>query len=122
LTERRERLTAHDNLRTSASFSLDAVPEGPQLRQTGGGPTDAATTLQAIERGAALHLIRYDEVGDASAPLDLLELELRMPIAVSSCEIVDPLGHAKLEWETDGSLVRLRITDVPLYAIVVLDR
>jgi len=35
---------------------------------------------------------------------------------------VDPLAQAKLEWETDGSLVRLRIHDVPLYAIVVLAR
>jgi hypothetical protein len=120
--ERRDRLIAHENLRTTAWFSLDTIPGGAQLRVTGGGPTDAATTLHAIERGAALHLIRYDEVDDASAPLDLLELEVRMRFSVSSCEIVDPLGQAKLEWETDGSLVRLRISDVPLYAIVVLER
>jgi hypothetical protein len=113
---------AHDNLQAAALFSLDTIPRGPQLRVTGGGPTDAATTLHAIERGAALHLIRYDEVDDASAPLDLLELEVRIPFSVSSCEIVDPLGQAKLEWETDGSLVRLRISDVSLYGIVVLER
>lgn len=119
---RRDRLTGHANVRSTAAFSLDALADGPQLRVTGGGPTDAATTLQAIERGAALHLIRYDEIDDAAAPLDDLELEVRTPFPVSSCEVVDPLGDAKLEWETDGSLVRLRIRDVPLYAIVVLDR
>lgn len=120
--ERRERLTAHERLRSADSFSLDVIPGGAQLRVTGGGPTDAAATLQAIERGAALHLIRYDEIDDASAPLDLLELDVRMPFSVASCEVVDPLTQAKLEWETDGSLVHLRMRDVPLYTIVVLER
>jgi hypothetical protein len=55
-------------------------------------------------------------------PLDSLELEVRVPFAVSSCEIVDPRNEAKLDWEADGSLVRLRISTVPMYAIVVLDR
>jgi hypothetical protein len=121
-TERRDALASHANVRSLPSFSTDMILDGPQVRLTGGGPTDAATTLQAIERGAALHLIRYDELDDVVAPLDDLGLEVRVPFPVSSCEIVDPLGQAKLEWETDGSLVRLRIRDVPLYAIVVLDR
>jgi len=121
---RRDALAAHANLRAgdASSFSIDVVAEGPQLRVTSGGPTDAATALHAIDRGAALHLIRYDEDDDAAAALDALELEVRLPFTVSSCEIVDPLGEAKLEWERDGSLVRLRIRDVPLYAIVVLAR
>ena len=89
---------------------------------TGGGPTDAAATLQAVKRGGALHVIRYDEDGDAVAPLESLELEIRTPFTVSSCEILDPLDEAKLDWDVDGSVVRLRIRDVPLYAIVVLDR
>jgi hypothetical protein len=104
------------------SFSIDWIPDGPQLRVTAGGPTDAAATLQAIERGGALHLIRYDEDDDAVAPLDFLELEVRIPFSVSSCEIVDPLGEAKLEWEASGSVVHLRISDAPLYAIVVMER
>jgi hypothetical protein len=122
--EQRDQLIEHANLRSAdRAFSVDAITDGPQIRVTGGGPSDAATTLQAIERGGALHLIRYDEDGDASAPLDLLELEVRMPFPVSSCQIVDPLHEAKLEWEAaHGSLVRIRIRDVPLYAIVVLDR
>jgi hypothetical protein len=119
---RRDLLTSHANLRSMASFTLDALTEGPQVRLASGGPTDAATTLQAIERGAALHLIRYDPTDDTVAPLDDLELDVRTPFPVSSCEIVDPLGEAKLEWQTDGSRVRLRIRDVPLYAIVVLER
>jgi hypothetical protein len=102
------------------SFSVDAIPGGPQVRVTGGGPSDAAVTLQRIGRGAALHIVRYDEIDDVSAPLELLELEVRVPFDVASCEIVDPLKEATLGWEVDGSLVRLRIGDVPLYAIVVL--
>jgi hypothetical protein len=122
--ERRERLTSHPNVTVDdvTSFGLDSIPGGPQLRVTGGGPTDAAATLQRVDRGAALHLIRYDEDGDAAAPLDLLELEVRLPFTVTTCEVVDPLGAARLDWKTEGSAVHLRIRDVPLYAIVVLAR
>ena len=45
-----------------------------------------------------------------------------MPFDVASCEILDPLKEATLEWGTEGALVRLRIRTVPLYAIVVLSR
>ena len=121
-----ERISSHANATSAelAAFSLDSLPSGPQLRVTGGGPTDAATTLQAIDRGAALHLLRYDhdEEADTVASLDQLEVEVRVPFEVSSCEIVDPHGEAKLEWEADGSNVRLRLVDVPLYSIVVLAR
>jgi hypothetical protein len=122
--ERRQALLSHPSITTApaSSFSTETIPTGPQVRVTGGGATNAATTLQAIARGAALHLIRYDEVGETRAPLGSLELEVRIPFPVSSCEVVDPLGEAKLEWETDGSVVRLRIRDVPLYAIVVFAR
>jgi hypothetical protein len=124
VAQRRERLASHPNVAVGdvTSLALDSIPGGPQLRVTGGGPTDAAATLQTIERGAALHLIRYDEDGDAVAPLNLLELEVRLPFAVTSCEIVDPLGEATLDWKTQGSSVRLRIRDLPLYAIVVFAR
>ena len=120
--DRRDRLSGHSTLRSAETFSISDLPDGLQLRVTGGGPTDAAATLHAIERGGALHVIRYDENGDAVAPIETLELEVRTPFPVTSCGIVDPLDEAKLDWETDGSLVRLRIRDVPLYAIVVLDR
>jgi hypothetical protein len=123
-TDRRDHLTSHANLTIAAtpSFSVDTIPGGPQLRVTGGGPADAAVTLQQIARGAALHIVRYDEVDDVSAPLELLELEVRVPFDVASCEILDPLKEATLEWGTEGALVRLRIRTVPLYAIVVLSR
>jgi hypothetical protein len=122
--ERRESLLAHPGMTatTASSFSVDAIAAGPQVRLTGGGPTDAATTLQDIERGAALHLIRYDDDGDKAAPLDLLELEVRVPFPVSSCEVIDPRSDATLEWDTDRSIVRVRIRNVPLYSIVVFTR
>jgi hypothetical protein len=124
--DRRERILAHPSTMTGdvASFSLASLDGAAQLRVTGGGPTDAATTLQAIDAGAALHLIRYDhdEDIDAVAPLDHLELELRVPFDVASCEVVDPHGTTKLSWEATGREVRLRLDAVPLYAIVVLRR
>jgi hypothetical protein len=124
--ERLERITAHPGTTSAdvAAFSVDSLPGGPQVSVTGGGPTDAAATLQSVARGAALHMIRYDhdEQADEATVLDRLELDVRVPFEVSSCEVVDPHGQAKLEWEADGSLVRLRLRDVPLYTIVVLDR
>ncbi len=125
--ERRDRITGHTSTVVAelAAFSVDALPDGPQLRVTGGGPTDAATTLQSVARGAALHLIRYDhdEEADAVAPLDQVELQLRVPFTVASCEVLDPDGQAKLGWrQVDGDVVQLQLQDVPLYSIVVLDR
>jgi hypothetical protein len=124
--ERRDRITSHASTVVAelSAFAADALREGPQLRVTGGGPTDAATTLQSVARGAALHLIRYDhdEEADAVAPLDRLELELRVPFTVASCEVLDPDGQAKLGWQVDGEVVQLQLQDVPLYSIVVLDR
>jgi hypothetical protein len=81
-------------------------------------------TLQRIERGAALHLIRYDheEDRDEVTPLAALDLEVRLPFEPASAAVVDPLGEATLEWDGDGSTVRLRLRDVPLYAIVILER
>jgi hypothetical protein len=124
--ERLERITAHPGTTSAdvATFSVDSLPGGPQVSVTGGGATDAAATLQSVARGAALHVIRYDhdEQVDETTSLDRMELDVRVPFEVSSCEVVDPHGQAKLEWEADGSLVRLRLRDVPLYTIVVLDR
>jgi hypothetical protein len=106
------------------SFSLDLLPDGAQLQVVDGGPTDAATTLQDVSIGAALHLLRYDhdDEADVAPPLDELGIELRLPFHVSSCQIVDPARTAKLDWETTEAGVSLRLTDVPLYSIVVLER
>ena len=122
--ERRELILGHANTAVLPSFSVGEVLDGPQVRLVGGGPTDAAASVHAIERGGALHLLRYDHdvTADVVAPLDRLELTIRMPFDVTACEIVDPEGRAKLEWETDGPVVTLHIRDVPLYTIVVLAR
>jgi hypothetical protein len=105
------------------AFRPELIAAGPQLRITT-GRADAATTLQEIPSGAALHLLRYDhdDATDAVAPLDCLDISIRVPFEVMSCEAVDPAGAMKVEWDAADGQVGLRLTDVPLYAIVVLYR
>ena len=123
--ERRQALLARDNVvvREAYAFAPDLLANGPQLRITN-GTTDAASTLQDISRGAALHLLRYDhdDASDAVAPLERLEMDVRLPFGVTSCEAVDPAGAMKVEWSAADGRVALRLTEVPLYAIVVLSR
>jgi hypothetical protein len=125
LPERRDALLGRDNVAVEDpfAFSTGLITGGPQLRITDGA-TDAASTLQEIRRGAALHLIRYDhdDGTDAVAPLERLTIDVRLPFVVTSCEAVDPGGTMKVEWEVVDERVALRLTDVPLYGIVVLSR
>jgi hypothetical protein len=122
--ERRHALFAHPGLVRAGAveFSLDLLEGGPQLR-IADGVTDAAATLQSIDRGAALHLIRYDhdEERDATAPLDSLHIDLRLPFEVRISEPVAPETGFAVEHEPSaGGRIALRLRGVPLYGIVVL--
>jgi hypothetical protein len=103
-------------------FALEHLDGGPQVRVTD-GKTDAAISLQRIERGAALHLIRYDhdDIEDRVRPLDRLVLEVRVPFDVGDVEAFSPQKDlaAASEVLEDGR-VRLTLRDVPLYGIVRL--
>jgi hypothetical protein len=105
-------------------FALEQLDGGPQVRVTD-GETDAAISLQRIEGGAALHLIRYDhdDVEDRVRPLDRLVLEVRVPFELGDVEPFSPQKDlaAASEVLEDGRM-RLTLRDVPLYGIVRLAR
>ena len=105
-------------------FSLDLLPNGPQVRVLK-GRTDMAVTLQRVHDGAALHFIRYDydEVADRVPALDLLELEVRVPFAMGSVEPFSPDGRlvaGKKNGSSSHGMARLVLRDVPMYGVVLL--
>jgi hypothetical protein len=106
-------------------FSIGRLPEGPQVRVLGGGPTDLVVTIRDLEGGAALHLLRYDYdvENDRVPPLEELELVVRLPFQPQAVVAVDPGGSikARLDGVEDG-VARVVLHDVPLYAIVLLRR
>jgi hypothetical protein len=97
------------------------VPADPQL-VVAGGTADFAVCVQRVDAGAAVHLIRYDydDEADAVSPLSELELGLRLAQPFSRATAFSPDGDLDVSLVTDGPLHRLRLTDVPLYGIVLL--
>ena len=103
------------------AFSLDLLPD-PQVRVQE-GRTDAAVSLQRVADGAALHLMRYDydEEADRVPPLDRLALQVRLPWPAASAEAFSPGRAGRLRADLGGGhVVRLELSDVPLYCIVLM--
>jgi hypothetical protein len=102
-------------------FELEHLPFPPQVLVVE-GLTDAVVTLQRVEGGCALHLIRYDydEEADRVPPLDRLVLEVRVPVDAHGVEAFGPGGGLTATAEPAEDRVRLTLGPVPLYAIVWL--
>jgi hypothetical protein len=107
----------------SAGITVQDLPVGPQLR-VHGGDADVAFCVQRVDGGAAVHLIRYDydAEDDAVGPLTELELELRLSDRFSRATAFSPAGTPSVSLDSDGAVHRLRLTDVPLYSVVLLER
>ena len=108
---------------TTFGFALDLLPHGPQV-QVVEGRTNAALTLQRVDGGCALHLIRYDydEVADRVPPLDRLVLDVRLPFEPEDVRAFSPDGSlvvSAVPAPTEGG-VRLILRQVPVYGIVSL--
>ena len=101
---------------------VEALPDGPQLA-VDPAAADFAACVHDVADGAALHLIRYDhdDAADAVAPLPGLELELRLPRPYTRATAYTPAGDHAVALTTDGTRHRLRLADVPLYSIVLLE-
>jgi hypothetical protein len=103
-------------------FSLDLLAGGPQVGVSEAG-IDAALTLQRVEEGAALHVIRYDydEAADRVPALDRLELEVRLPFDVRRVEAFSPDDRLVADARPgDDGRHRLVLRNVPVYGIVLL--
>jgi hypothetical protein len=103
-------------------FALDLLDGGPQV-VVAEGATDAALTLQAVDGGAALHLIRYDYDPDADRvpTLDRLVLEVRLPFGVGRATPASPDGRLRATaGPASGGRTRLVLEDAGVYGIVLL--
>jgi hypothetical protein len=120
----RRRLLGHPATRAVGPFELspELLEGGPQVL-VAEGATDAALTLQAVEGGAALHLVRYDydPAADRVPVLDRLVLEVRLPFEVAEARALSPDGtlRAAASPAADGR-VRLELGDAGVYGIVLL--
>jgi hypothetical protein len=112
----RRRILDHANTVTG---NVDAEP---QVIHTGG--IDLAVNIAHVERGAAIHLVRYDydDVLDAVPVLPRLELSVRLDGDYDSIECHSPCGSLRGTMTRTGDRYAITLTDVPLYGIVLLER
>jgi hypothetical protein len=92
----------------------------PQVRvQT---DADFAILVQRVPEGAAVHVVRYDydDAADAVAPLERLELSIRLPETFSRAEAISPAGDLRAALTADGERHELVLEAVPLYGVVLL--
>jgi hypothetical protein len=123
--QRRARLLGHSGtIRAGDAFAADELPFGPQVRIPGGTAADLALTLQRVGRGVALHVIRYDHDDDADRVplLPEITLDVRLPAAFRTAAVAGTSGDPGVfvEPAADG-WHRVRIQNMPLYTIVVLE-
>ena len=101
-------------------FSLEMLSDGPQVEVVEGS-TDLAMSLQRIDGGAAMHLIRYDydETLDRVPIVDRLVLDVRLPFDAGVVEAHSPQRDLVAGGEpSPGGRLRLVLRSVPLYGIV----
>jgi hypothetical protein len=120
---RRARLLEHPGTTVQAEpFRPGQLPFGPQVRISGGDP-DLALTLQRLDSGVAMHVIRYDYDEDADRVPVLPEVVFDVRLA-ETCRTVSAVGSAPgftaTVEVTGGGWHRVLASNLPLYAIMVL--
>ncbi len=107
-------------LEHASAFEPGVLPMGPQVSFD--PPIDAMVNLVRLERGAAVHIIRYDqeEAIDSVPVLPSLEMRVRLPRPFFNVTAVSPDGNLKARVHTAGGEHRLTLRDVPLYCILWL--
>jgi hypothetical protein len=99
----------------------DDLLEEPQVRVTPN--SDLMINVQRVKAGAAIHLIRYDfdAEQDRTPPLPELTIELRLAEQFNRLSMHTPRGEMTGALERDGQMHRIRLRDVPLYSIALLE-
>jgi hypothetical protein len=104
-----------------STVAVDDLLAEPQVRVTPGG--DLMINVQRVAGGAAVHLIRYDfnAEQDCTPPLPGLSIELRLPEQFTRLLVHSPSGEMSGVLEHEGRQHRLRLRDVPLYSVALLE-
>jgi hypothetical protein len=79
--------------------------------------------VQRVEGGAAAHLIRYDfdAQQDRTPPLPELTIDLRLPERFDRISVHSPGGVMTGSLECDGHMHRIRLRDIPIYSVALLE-
>lgn len=121
----RARLLGHSGTTLAdGDFAVGQLPAGPQVAITGETEADLALTLQRTGCGVALHIIRYDhdDEADRVPALPELTLDVRLTDTFAAVSAVGAPGDPGVSVEpADGGWHRIRVRDVPLYTIVLLE-
>ena len=115
-------LLEHPGAAAVERLEVGTLPGGPQLA-VDGSAADFAACVHDVEAGAALHLIRYDydAAADTVAPLDRLEVELRLPRTFTRASAFAPGTPPDVELSAADGVHRIALSDVPLYSILLLE-
>jgi hypothetical protein len=105
----------------SRPFKADDIPGEPQVRVA--PDADVAINVQRVADGAAIHLIHYafDPDHDRVPVLPELTLDIRLRERFTRCSLHSPGGVGSVEMTSDGDRHLLRLRDVPLYSITLLE-
>jgi hypothetical protein len=100
---------------------VDDLLDEPQVRVTPGD--DLMINVQRVGGGAAVHLIRYDfdPEHDCTPTLPELTVELRLPERFGRLSVHSPGDAMAGSLECDGHMHRIRMRDVPLYGVALLE-
>jgi hypothetical protein len=84
---------------------------------------DLMINVQRVAGGAAVHLIRYDFNArqDCTPPLPELTVDLRLPQRFDRMSVHSPGGAMTGALESDGLVHRIRLRDVSLYGVALLE-
>ena len=120
----RRRILDHegaDRFERDRPFDAGDIPGAPQVRIA--PDADVMVNVQRVADGAAIHLIHYafDPGQDRAPTLPELTLDIRLPRQFTRCSLHTPNGGGSAELTRDGERHVLRLRDVPLYSIVLLE-
>jgi hypothetical protein len=119
----REAIMGRDGVTQIEAFStslLDDVAYGSQVKIA--GEHNLAATIQSVDGGAAIHIIRYDYDGSEDCVPDLpeLDLEVRLSASFKTLQIESPVGKPEGTLTANGGSHRVSLRNVPLYTVVIL--
>jgi hypothetical protein len=119
----RASLIEHPLLARVDEIRSEDLADGPQVFIE--SSHDLAVNLQRVERGVALHLIRYDydEERDEVPVLPELALQFRLPRWYRHAFAFTPSGEMDVRLGVSShhrGMHRLELRDVPLYSVVLL--
>ncbi|MBA2468274.1 MAG: hypothetical protein H0V37_02580, partial [Chloroflexia bacterium] len=103
------------------AFTVDALADETQV--TWHAEVNLAVNIVPVERGVAIHIIRYDHDDEADAVPVLPELEftVRLDGDFDSVRCFSPVGELAGSMARDGDQYRVTLENVPLYGIVLLE-